>query len=256
MEEQHPTQPTEVESTSETEQPKDVSTPTPAAPAPDWREHLNSPDPDELLRHPRVAGIVGSRIDQAIRRREESIRAEERRKIEIAREEEFVKLARENPETLREKYPGVLQWVEERQQARAREVEEERARAIRENYNRQLAESYQRVPEWAEFNQDDAKRVAEAMSGIPDDQAIGAFNSVVADIIAEKRAEKKSEAKLAARLEQERQAIRQEERAKALSEDNGPDVKRPAGRQPKVDVSKMNEAQFSQWWETVGKKAR
>lgn len=240
------TPPADAQPAGETESPK----------AADWRENLSSVDPDELLRHPRVAGIVGSRIDQAIRRREEQIRTEERRKIEVAREEEFVRLARENPETLREKYPGVLQWVEERQTARAREAEEERAKSIRESYNRQLAESYQRVPEWAEFKQEDVDRISKAMIDVPDDQAIGAFNSVVADIITEKRAEKKAEAKLAARLEQERQAIRQEERARALSNEDGPDVKRPLGRQPKVDVRKMDEAQFDKWWESVGKKVR
>lgn len=89
--------------------PSTEGTPAPKAETPDWRALLDTVDPKELLSHPRVGGIVGSRLEaerrRAIQEAEQAVEARQQ-------DERLRALRKEDPE-------AYVREVEAQEQQRA-----------------------------------------------------------------------------------------------------------------------------------------
>jgi hypothetical protein len=207
------------------EAPADEAPPAEAAPeAPpyDWRKALEEAPADELRRHPKFAGIVGSEKQFWQKQWDDQKQAEADAKAKAQAEADLRELAQRNPVEFADKW---LSSEEARQQ-------QERLTALESSARQDVAKSigaaFQAFPEWEDLMRDPnaLARLATAMEGKPPDQVLAAWNAAAVDLMVERRAAAKAQADLAARLQAERTAWETEAAAQGFVASDRPDLVR------------------------------
>lgn len=217
--------------------------------ASDWRTSLEGADPEELRRHPKVAGVVGQMVDAAMRNWQRT-QAEEHSRVatETARQE-LRTLARSDPEAFAERFLTDDQRDIALGQLQTMRQQTEAAMAQR------VGHAYATIPGWDHLTVDDHATLAKAIQGVPDDEVIARYNAVALDLLTKHRVEdaanerferfKKSE------LAKEREAIRAEVAAELLKKEPKPDMTR-ATKAPALDISRMTDEDFEKWYTQQG----
>ena len=213
---------------------------------PDWTRHLETVDPKELRKHPRVAGMIGSEIERAITRERERIQREEGARAAQQAQAELERLAREDPATFSER------WLSEYEQNKMRTQMDELRGRTRTEFATLIGQAYHNLPEWADVTPEEHQKLAGAVQGLPDDQVIAAYNAAALDLVANRRASKLLSQWREKELPKERETIRAEERAAALSKTDSPGITRPKGVSQRVDVNAMSDADFDEYWRSRG----
>ncbi len=248
MEEQQTSAPTEEVSTPADAQPAVVSQAPEAPPAPDWRTLINDVDAAELRKHPRFAGIVGSEIDRALKRKEADLAAEARRKAEAEQDDEVARLLDENDETLSSRYPKARERLQALREARSQSNLQQQIDEARNALARQLGQGYTSLPEWAEMTADEFATIQQALQNLPPEQQVVTFAQKATELVADKRSKKAIAKWQKDELAKVREAIRQEEAAKLLAQTPSPDTKRASGLPSELDISKMSDSEFQTYW--------
>ena len=249
MEEQQTSAPTEEVSTAADAQPADVSQAPEAPPAPDWRTLINDVDPTELRKHPRFAGIVGSEIDRALKKREAEMSAETRRKLEAEQDDEIARLLEENDETLTTRYPKARERLQSLREARSQSQIQQQLNEARNEVARLVGQGYTSLPEWAEVaNSDDYASMIASLQTLPPEQQVLTFTQKATQLLAARMTAKQFAKWQKDELAKVREVIRQEEAAKLLSNTPSPDTKRASGLPPKLDISRMSDKEFEDYW--------
>jgi hypothetical protein len=211
---------------------------------PNWQRELDTVDPKELRKHPKIAGIVGNLFDDAKRNWESTRAAEERQKGVEKRNKELLERAESDPIGFAE------EWLNERRSALAAEdVAKMRGETMNE-YARRIGRAYHDVPEWAEATQEEREALVARLAGVSDEDAIAKTNAYTLDIVAEKRAKRMLSEWKDKELAKEREAIRKEERASKFKDSDSPDLSRP-GAAGKVDIRNMAPEAFKAYWDAM-----
>lgn len=216
---------------------------TAAAAGADWSSMIDSADPEQLRRHPRIAGIVGdllSKQKEADRKRWEDEAAEK------ARGEERSRLKQ-----LRQSDPvGYAELMEAREaEQESREAMAKLHRETESQLGKLLGESFRELPEWAELTPEEFDSLARAVAEKPE-RGVGAFAQAATRTVAGKIAAKMLADWKAKELGKEREAIRQEEAAKLLKREKSPDMTKPAGAPAKPSLAAIpDDAEFNRRYE-------
>lgn len=202
----------------------------------DWSKHLESVSTDDLRRHPKVAGLVGNMVDQAMRRwRADQDQQVSQRAAQEA-EEQLLKLAKDDPEAFSERF------LSDKQRERALQNFSRLREDTRAEFAKSVGRAYQDAPGWDEI---DHTALAKAIQGLPDDEIIPAFHKAAMGQLLEINAQKKAKAEFdgwkTKELAKEREALRKEVAAELLKKDAKPDLTRArtagAGRPAWLDLS-------------------
>ena len=217
---------------------------------PDWRPLVEQVDPEELRRHPRVAGIVGQMVDAAMRQwhatqqEETSHRATETARLEL------LKLAREDPDAFAQRYLTDVQ--KEDVIGQLTRIRQEEAATMA----RRVGQAFAKIPGWEKLTVDHHAELAAAIRGLSDDEVVAAYNSKALELLMRVGVDGEANTRLAkwkeAELDKERKAIRDEEAAKILKKAAAPDMARSV-RQPAIpDFSRMTDDEYNKWYVTEG----
>lgn len=228
-----------------------ASAPSEQAPVLDWRRALDEAPTDELRRHPRFAGIVGSEKqsweqDWAARKQ-----AEADAKARVEAEEALREMARRNPVEFADRW---LSSEEARQQQERLTALESNARQA---VGRSVGAAFHAIPEWAQITRDpDAlARLTTAMQGKDGDDVLAAWNATAVEIVAAKRAAALAEQQLTARLAAERTAWETEAAAQGFVRSDRPDLVRggrAANADPEPPYDPANPKPWRAWyWRTT-----
>jgi hypothetical protein len=244
------TKPVEVPPTSEpsapAEQPAEQPTaelePAPQATTPNWLEELDKVDAKELRKNPKIAGIVGGEVQRAIQAERQRIQQEEGEKAARAAEQKLRDLAQSDPVQFAE------QWLTEAQKTDVQRQLDNLHKTTRSDLAQKIGAAYRDIPEWKELTPDDFDKLARAVMGRPDDEALSIFSREATDLVAERRAERKVKERWEKEIAKEREAIRQEEAAKLLKNSEAPDGKPPKGAPANTNIRGMTDEQFTKWW--------
>lgn len=218
-----------------------------AVDTPDWQRLIEQVDPNEIRKHPRVAGIVGEMVDKAVRKwandQQERITNAQRAQAE----KDLLELAERDPLGFSKRF--LTDKEQERLHRQFATVQQQ----TREEFARRIGRAFQDVPEWKEFTAQDYEALAMAVQGKPDDEIIAAYNAKAAELIADKRAEKRASERYqkwrADELEKEVDARVKDTLAKRLKRDARPDLRPAAGAPAKFDPNKLSDSDFNQWYE-------
>lgn len=246
------TQPTPaepVEATTEEQAPVEdatpevaAETPTPEAPVYDWRKALDDAPTEELRRHPKFAGIVGSEKQtwQQQWANEQQARADADARTKA--EQELRDLAQQNPVAFADKW---LSSEEARQQ-------QDRLTALEASARQQIATSIgaamHAIPEWADVA-GDAEAQAYLMAqvqGKGPDEILPAWNKAAIELVTARRARALAEKLVADRLTAERAAWETEAAAQGLVRSDRPDLVR-GGRVANADPEPDDVANPREW---------
>lgn len=178
-----------------------------AAPHLAW---LETASPDEIARNPRVAGILGSRLQNEREKIRREIHEEQSRAASQKAEQDLLTLAQQDPFTFAQTYLSKAE-----QERIGRETENLKA-STRTEFTQQLGRSYQKLPELNDLTPAEKETLHRAIAGKPEGEFLESFNLAMVDIAAERRANAKVAKFRDAELSKEREAIRQEEAAKRL----------------------------------------
>ena len=192
------------------------------APVYDWRRALDEAPTEEVRRHPKFAGIVGSEKQSW----EQQYKAQQQAAADAAAREkaeaDLRELAERNPVAFADKW--LSSEAARQQQKRLEELEYNARQAV----GKTIGAAFHTIPEWEEIARDpDAlAALATAMQGKDGDQVLAAWNAAAADLVAHRRAEKLAEARLADRLKAERAAWETEAAAQGFVRSDRPDLVR------------------------------
>lgn len=176
---------------------------------PEWVKVIESVPAEELRKHDRISGIVGSEKQAWERSWEDSqrakIRAEEAARIDKEREEaeaELDRLYEQNPLEFADKVQNDRQIQRAQQRVQRLQIEARKAVAS------QVGAAYHDVPEWQQVINDPSlfATLTQAIQGKGEDEVIPAWNRAAADAIATVRGRNLAEATLAERIKQEKTA--------------------------------------------------
>lgn len=228
-------------------QPEAAAEAQPQAPATDWRAALDAVPAEELRRHPKFAGVVGS--EKQLWQQEFQAREQERLAAEAkaAAEKELEQLAEQNPVSFADR------WLGERQAQKVREQLAGLETNARQAIGQQVGAAFHAIPEWAEIASDpDAlAHLATTMQGKGADEVIPAWNAAAVELVANRRARVLFERQLAERLQQERAAWETEAAARGFVTSARPDLVR-GGRVSSADPEpdfRREPAAWNAWWE-------
>lgn len=253
MDDIQPTPAEPVEATTEQDAPvqdapaEDAAETTPQAPVIDWRKALDEAPAEELRRHPKFAGIVGSEKqswEQDYRARKQ---AEDAAAARAQAEEELRELAEKNPVAFADKW---LSSEEARAQA-------ERVKALEVNARQQVGTAVgaamQAIPEWEDIAKDPEALVhlATALQGKTEDAVLPAWNTAAIELVANRRAQRLLEQTLEARIKAERAAWETEAAAQGFRFSDRPDLVR-GGRLATADPEpdfRRQPAEWNAWWD-------
>jgi hypothetical protein len=223
----------------------------PVAPTPSWKDEISKVDPKELRSHERVAGIIGSEVQKAVQNYERSKLDELNQRARKTQEDDMIRLANENPEYVKEHYPGFYEIATQTEKRRAMdEVQGLKGQAVNE-FATQVGRAIQDLPEWGERTQEEWDDIAKELVGKSDNEVMSVFNRKVIDLVAKKRTAKAIEDFKAKELPKERAAIRLEIMAEQLKQSDSPDTTRPKSQPGKVNPADMPQADFDKYWETL-----
>lgn len=199
---------------------------------PEWVRVIESVPAEELRKHDRISGIVGSE-KQAWQKdwaeqQGAKIRLEEAARIEKEREDaeaELDRLYEQNPLEFADKLQNDRQIQRTQQRVQRLQVEARKAVAS------QVGAAYHDVPEWAQVIEDPSlvATLTLAVQGKGEDEVIPAWNRAAADAIATIRGRNLAEASIAKRIEQERAAWETEQAANGFVTSDRPQLLRGRG---------------------------
>lgn len=204
---------------------------------------LDKATPEDILRHSRVGGILGNRIQirEQVVRQEEAARALEAARREI--EEENLRLADEDPAELARRYK--TDKVREREERE----KQEQYNKIEQEFSTAIGETFKAIPEFQNLTPEEFNRLQVALEGKTNKREILAiFTTVGAEIVADRKAEKRLADYRAKELPKEREAIRTEEAAKRLQTSERPDLAKGSSTRTKFDPSKMSDKDFAEFY--------
>ena len=219
----------------------DAAATTATAPA-DWSTALDTLPVEEIRKHRRFAGILGSEMATQRTNWERDQKATQQRQAAEEAERQMLAQAQSDPVGFAEK------WLQGKQgELTARELEGMRG-GLRQDFARRLGESFRGLPEWAEMTQDEHAKLLTAVQGKADDDVLTAFTAAAADLVAERRAKGRFEKWKSTELDREREALRTEEAAKLLAKTPGADISRSKRGSDSVDVDAMSDKEFDKYW--------
>ncbi len=229
MDDTQPTPEPQAETTPETGTPiEDVqvesAAETPQAPAPayDWRKALDDAPADEIRRHPKFAGIVGSEQQTWRQTWESQQKAQVEADAKAAAEREVEELAERNPVAFADR------WLGEKAAAKAREQITNLETNARQAIGRQIGAAFHAIPEWADIagDADSLAKLATSLQGKSQDEVLTAWNTTAVELVANRRATALAERLIADRLKTERAAWETEAAANGFVTSSRPDLVR------------------------------
>lgn len=236
-----PAPPTEAAPAASTET-QATAPPSGLATTMDWSTALDTLPVEEIRKHRRFSGILGSEMATQRQAWERTQAAEQRRLAAEENERQMLAQAQSDPVGFAEK------WLQGKQgELTARELEGMRG-SLRQDFARRLGESYRGLPEWADMTQDEHAKLMEAVQGKADDEVLTAFAAAATNLVAERRSIQRFEEWKKKELDREREAVRKEEAAKLLAKTPGADISRGKTRPDTVDVDSMTPRQFEEHW--------
>ncbi len=187
----------------------------------DWSTSLEAASPDDLRKHPKVAGIVGDMVDKAMRRWKAEQDQQYSQRAAQQAEEQLLKLAKEDPEAFAERFLS-----DKQREATLRQITRLRE-DTRAEFAQSVGRAYQDAPGWDEI---DHAALAKAIAGLPDDEVIPAFHREAMRQLLTINAEKSAKTLFAdwreKELPKEREALRKEVAAELLKKEPKPDTRR------------------------------
>lgn len=194
--------------------------PTEATPADLAMQWLASASPDEIMKHDRIKGIFGNRLQIERDRIRKDLSDEQDRAAREKAEADLLELARYSPDRFAEKY------LTDYEQKRIANDVANMKRDARLDFAKQLGAGYSALPEWKNLTPTQQEQLARSVAGKTDDEAIVSFNAAALDVIAEIRAEAKLSHYRETELPKEREAARQEAAAQRLKQGARPTLTR------------------------------
>jgi hypothetical protein len=211
----------------------------PQAETPTLEQLLEKADPEELRRHPRVAGIVGRMLAQERTTWDQQQRTEQERTARENAERELEEMAKSRPLEFADRY--LTDKGKQRVQEQLATMKATTARSIVEQVGRTFG---------TEFNLtgDELAEVTKALAGKTDDEVVPTFTKTVTRLAAEREAKKLFDQWREKELPKEREALRQEEAAKLLRKDRGPDMSRSRGG-AQIRPHLLSDEDFDKWYD-------
>lgn len=242
--------PTQQPATVEQTAPENGANATAVLEGSDWRSVIDERDPDEIRRHPKIAGIVGQMVDQAHRSWVNDQEGRVSRQAAENAERELTELAEKDPDAFAARFLSDKQ--RERALGQIETIRREEAKAMA----RRVGQAYATIPGWERLTTADHESLAKAIIGKPDDEVVAAYNAKALAILTKYHVEDEASSRVdqwtKTKLEAERKAIREEEAAKLLKAEPRPDMTGALRAPPAVDVSRMSDAEFDKWYATEG----
>lgn len=199
----------------------------PQAPVYDWRKALEEAPADEIRRHPKFAGILGSEKPRWMEEWASTKQAEADAKAKVEAERALEEMAEQRPVEFADK------WLGDRQTQKMREQVANLEQTARQTTATAIGAAMHTIPEWesAATDPDVLARLAQAMQGKQGDEVLSAWNATAITIVAERRAAALFEKQVAERIKAERAAWETEAAAQGFKLSARPDLVR-AGRHP------------------------
>ncbi len=208
----------------------------------DWASVIEKANPEELRRHPRVAGIVGDMVQKAHDRwKREQEDAITRQKAEEA-EARLQKLAEEDPVAFANQYLSKAQ-AEKVQ----RELAEVRSRTA-SDFAKAIGAAVAGLEEYKDLSQEDLAEIAAQLAGKAEHEVLGHYTVSMIKKLVAKGVGKSLEAEITKRLAKEKEAWRKEWEAERLTGEPAPDLAKPKPAS-KFDPAKLPPDKFNQWYE-------
>lgn len=236
---------------TETTPPVAETPPAAAEAAPDWTKLIEGIDAKELRRHPKVAGLIGSEVENARRSVQQRQSEEQAKRARELVEDEFERLALENSDTLKERYPRLAGWIQEQSKARQEREVAEKLQEVRAEMAGIVGRSFHTLPDWSELTPNDLETLAKAVSGKQDDEVIGAYNAAALSLLAERRSKKHFEEWKTKQLETERKALRKEIAAEFMAKSESPDSTKAKRVPPPLDIKRMSKEDFDKLYDST-----
>ncbi len=220
---------------------------------PAWQVALDEAPADEIRKHSKWAGMLGSERQRWERefsdKKTVEVAMAERARIaaETERaEKELDELYEQNPLA----YADRMQNSREikRAQAHIQKLHEDSRNAVADS----IGKAFREIPEWEAIvnNPVYMDRLTSAIQGLPEDQVIPAWNRAAVDIVAAVRGDNRAEEQFQARLKLERQAWETEALATGLITTDRPGLNRGRGvssNDPEPNW-KTQPAEYAAWY--------
>lgn len=205
----------------------------PVEETPAWVKALDEAPADELRKHKKFWGIVGSELET----RREAWEISERTRLQKEADSLFetqmtdamTRMLEDDPEEFESRYPALKTYIEARPKIKQEQEIAALRSETREQFARRIGQTFNRMPEWRELTTADKEDIYAALAGKSDDEAVEVFTEVASAKIAAVRARKETDSWRTSTLEKEREAIRLEERAALLQNGARPDIGRVRG---------------------------
>jgi hypothetical protein len=192
----------------------------------DWRKALDEAPYDEIRKHPKFSGFVGT--EKARWQQEYDVQQKAKTEAETrqALEHELEELARQNPVAFADKWLGDTEAKKAQERLTGLETK------ARQDIAAQVGAALHTVEEWAGVIADPDALAAFTMApaGKPPEEVIPAVFGKAVDLVAERRARARFEKWKADELPKEREALKAEITAELLSQSDRPDLVRAAAR--------------------------
>ncbi len=234
-------------------------TATPTAPqTPTWQSEIDRLDAGELRKHPKVAGLIGSEAQRLWQQKTKTDVEAAQRKAREDQEKAFLDLVEGNTDYIKEHHPLVYERSQALQSERVqRDLAGIRGSTVKE-IGEAIGQTLREMPEGQQMLTDEQAMtsLAGALQNKADHEVLAIVYQHAVDYAAERRAATKVEAALAKRdkeweekLVKDREATRQEERAKHLAASAAPDGKPSKREPPKLNIASMSDDEFTSWWD-------
>lgn len=204
--------------------------PAAEAPAPEaaddrpaWARAIDEAPADQLRKHPKFAGVLGSEYDNLRRTWEAEQKAKADAEAERKAQESLRQMARDNPVAFAEKYLGDAEAQDYTQQLQTLSA------AQRDRMARDIGAALREDPDWQTLSADDHAKLVRSLAGVPEEQVIGVFFREAKALLAEAKANRKVEEYKATALKKEREAAEAQANAAALTANGRPDIGRVRG---------------------------
>jgi len=205
-------------------------------------EWLRTASPDEIMKHDRIRGIFGSRIQQEREATERRVAEQAQKKATEDAKAELERLAREDWSGLSERI------LSDRQKEKIAADLAQLKSSTRTEMAETLGRGFKSLPEWDNMTPAEQEKLANAVLGRSDDDVLAAFTVAAVDIIAERRASGKVATWTASELAKEREAIRQEENSKRVKTSARPALQRNGAEPAKFDPTQLPDKEYNQWY--------
>ena len=221
----------------------------------DWRRSVETVSDEEFRRHPKVAGIVGSMVDQAVRNAKTQWERDAQSRMSAESEkrvrEQMRARAKEDP------YAFASEWLTHDESNEARQALDEAQQRIRSEASTEQAHRFAfairnamgAIPEWREMDARDFEDLARTVGDGDDPELIfSRYLPAAIDKVTARRLEKVYADRHAKDLEREVEAAIKEREANRRRREPRPDL-RPAKTEPdQFDPNSMTDEEFTAWY--------